>query len=58
MEEEREGGIEEEEEASKQHIYICISTLDLVIRQRKKPTASKNTLGALHLLRVFQQHKH
>lgn len=32
----REGvvGEEEEEGASKQHIYICISTLDLVIRQK------------------------
>lgn len=42
---------------SEQHIYICISTLHLVIRG-KKTTASKNTLGAPHILPIFQQHKH
>lgn len=42
MEEKREGGIVEEEEgASKQHIYICISTLDLVIRQKKNQLPPK-----------------
>lgn len=48
MEEKREGGIGEEEEevgASKQHIYICISTLDLVIRQRKNQLPPKTLSG-------------
>ena len=46
MEEKREGGLAEEEEgASKQHIYICISTLDLVIRQRKNQLPPKHSRG-------------
>lgn len=46
MEEKREGGIVEEEEgASKQHIYICISTLDLVIRQRENQLPPKTLSG-------------
>lgn len=46
MEEKKEGGIGEEEEgASKQHIYICISTLDLVIRQKKNQLPPKTLSG-------------
>lgn len=33
------------EGASKQHIYICISTLDLVIRQRKNQLPPKTLSG-------------
>lgn len=31
--------------ASKQHIYICISTLDLVIRERKNQLPPKHSRG-------------
>lgn len=51
MEEKREGGIGEEG-ASKQHIYICISTLDLVIRQRKNQLPPK-TLSGHHIYYLF-----
>lgn len=39
--------------ASEQHIYICISTLHLVIRG-KNPLP----LEALHVLPIFPLHKH
>lgn len=58
MEEKREGGIGKEEGwllAAYLHLYI---NLGFGNQTEEKPTASKNTLGALHVLPIFQQRKH
>lgn len=55
-EEEREGWMDGGG-VSKQHIYICVSILDLAIRQ-EKPTAAENALRASHLLPIFKRRRH
>lgn len=60
--EEKEGGREwrgekKEEGASAAYLHLYINS-GFGNQTQEKPTASKNTLGALHVLPIFQQRKH